>query len=103
MGWGTQFNAEIYISKEIYHTKYDVESEIKDLEEWITKLKAKIMALALATPRDIVPHDNDPVDPIFYVTNEIENLFESLEEDHYKLYKLRLLLDNWDNIKLDEL
>lgn len=102
MGWGTQFKADIFISKELYHTKYEVEDEISDKESWIAKCKAKLLALALATPRDITPHNSDSDDPIWYVTKEVDYALESIEESEYKLFKLRLLLEHWEEKEDDE-
>lgn len=92
MGWGTSFKTDIYLSRQIFHNKYELEQKIEENEKWINDLKQKLKMFAVANPKDIV----DPEwkeEPINWLSNQIDNIMEGIEESSYENYRLELYLD----------
>ena len=93
MGWGTNFTAELYLSRKMFQDRDDVVSSIEDDERIIARTKAELTALAFANPKDITPGDETP---IYYVQSLIEENIETLEEFIISKYMKELLLRNWE-------
>lgn len=98
MGWGTWTNAEIYFSKETYDTKSQVKAEKENCKNLLRQYEKELYAYAIT---DINIHLNETDcegNKITFTnfTSIIENLLEEIEELSIKLYKLDLLLDNWE-------
>lgn len=66
------------------------------VEQEITKLKGKLLALALATPKDITPNGEDS--PIDFVTGRVNELFGDLSDamfDSFSLDIIGRIIDDW--------
>lgn len=101
MGWGLEFKANIYLSKETYNTEYEVEQEIENLIESINRCKRRLALMIAANPSTFIDK-GDEVDPLYDLDNKINDHLEMLEEDIVHRYRLQLLLDNWDKREIDE-
>jgi len=92
MSWGTDFKTDIFLSHQSFISKYDVELKIKELDELISKLESNMKMFASANPKDIIPNDwND--EPINWLSNEIEDIFELYRESIVNRYNSNLYLD----------
>lgn len=92
MGWGTSFNTDIYLSRQIFHSKYELEDRIEQNKKWIENSIQKLKMYASANPKDIV----DPEwkqEPINWLSNQIDDIMEGIEEFSYENYRLELYLD----------
>ena len=86
---------KIYFDNVDINSSNQIESKQKEIEKEIIKLKGKILSLALATPKDITPSDNDPIDYISDNLNEIlDNLCENIY-DSYTVNTIEGILDAW--------
>lgn len=94
MGWGTSFKTEVYLSRKTFDNKYQVEQEIEEMKEWIQDSKAQLYMLAIANPKDLIPSDWTE-EPVRFIKNEVDRLMESIDENLIDLYKLELLLENY--------
>jgi hypothetical protein len=87
MGWGTSFNADIFLNKRTFDSIWDVDEAIADCEETIAWVKNKMFGLACSTPKDVIPNGEDPIS---YLSIELSELFEMFSEHVVLLYQLRL-------------
>lgn len=92
MGWGTSFKTDIYLSRIIFNNKIELEDKIKENKEYISKLIQKLKMFASANPKDIIDLEWKE-EPINWISNQIDNLMESIEEFSYENYRLELYLD----------
>jgi hypothetical protein len=53
MSFGTFCNCELYLSRELYKTKEELEEKIREEEEYISQLRQQICMYIASTPKDI--------------------------------------------------
>ena len=100
MGWSTELFCNITFNKETYNSKYDVQQKIEDLEKMIQICKDNIRDLIMMTePNKFCPENYDAY---IWVSNEYRDNIDLLEEYNVELYKLNLLLDNWETCHNEE-
>lgn len=100
MGWATYLTTTIEYYKETYKTKYQVEEEIEICKSIIGRCKKDLYSYAIMTePQKFCPEENDP---LIWISNEVEDNLQLLEEETIKLYKLELLLEEWDKCHNEE-
>lgn len=83
MGWGTSFTKEHYLSHKSFENKYQLESSISDLTSEIEYAKKKLLAMAVARPKDIVPEKDEEGsvnEPLSYIMHDFNETMEWLEE-----------------------
>lgn len=96
MGFGTYLYTEIYFNRQTYNSKYEVERAIKEAETQLENAKTKLTRLAFMTePNKFCVNDETPDS---YLNEELKYAFEDFEEAVIELYKLNMLLDDWDAI-----
>lgn len=96
MGWSSELFCNIHFNKQTYNNKYEVESQLEDLNNWINTCKEKLRDLAIMTePRKYC--DEETQNPYYFVINEFKDCIDNLEEALIEKYKLELLLENWEN------
>ena len=79
MGWGTDFTTNVYLSKQSFSSKYELENTIEENRRSIEDAKKRIQMFVAASPRDII----DPEwkeQPIDWLINSTEGWFEILED-----------------------
>lgn len=108
MGYGTAFTAEIYLNRQIFSSRYELDEKIKELEGYIEDSKRELTALAVSTPKDVMAEKNSdgyiesPIDQILRRTTEI---FEWMEDNYrrlYGLYQFQEYLTQNPNIDLNQ-
>lgn len=89
MGWGTDFTTNIYLSRQIFKSSFQLEDKIKEIEKEISEIKSKILMYASSNIKDILPEEwnNEPIH--FIQVNVTEDL-DLLEEKIIELYNLML-------------
>jgi len=109
MGWGTTFKAEIYLNRQIFQNRYELDEKIKEIEGFIESSKRELTALAVSTPKDVMAEkDSDgyvenPIDQILRRTAEI---FEWMEENYrnlHQLYEYQQYLDENPEVDMKKL
>lgn len=101
MGWGTSLVHETYYSKEIYKSKLQVQEAINEEKNNIQRCKQSIFALCVMTePNKMLQAEENmsTVETIQYLT---EDLFKELEESLFRLNRLEVLLEEWDDCFID--
>ena len=95
MGWGTTLFCNIYFHKETFNSKYDVQERIDEVTACLDVTKRHLHSLVVMTePNKFVT--DDETDPLYWVENECNRAIEDIREYTMELYRLNLLLDNWD-------
>lgn len=92
MGYGIDFKADIFLSRQDYPTKHSVTDRIEELSELIGECEAKLKMYASATPKDIIQSD-DSEDPIYWISSRIDEELEMYREYLINRYNLDLYLD----------
>lgn len=90
MGWGIEFKADIYLSRQSYSRKSEVEDKIDEIDRLITDHEAELKMFASATPKDIVPSDEEQID---WINNRINEILLAYQECLVDRYQLSLYLD----------
>jgi Na+/phosphate symporter len=91
MGWGTSFKAEIYLSRQVFNSKLELDERIKELEGYIESAKRELTAYAVATPRDIIAEKDESgytQNPIDELLRKVHETFEWMEDNYRDLNKL---------------
>lgn len=100
MGWGIYLYPEIYYSKVDFRSKSDVLQEIEDIKRVIEMLEEKLLSLIMTTePQKMMSNDEEcsPSEWLFFeYRNIMKGYDDSLKGYYYRLWKLELLYDNWD-------
>ena len=100
MGWNTELFCNITFNKETYNSKNEVLNEIDHIQKCLESAKQDCRNLLLMTePKKFCPEDDDP---ICWMTNLYNSNLELIEEYTITLYKLELLLENWDSCHNEE-
>ena len=87
-----------YVKVGRYYNHYHISSldELRERKQQATKeledIWGRVVALAMATPRDITPTDEDPVQ---YVTERVMGLRTMIEEAEFELQALNDIGEGW--------
>lgn len=92
MSWGIDFTADIFLSRQSYSGKDEVQDKIRELDELITDCEGKLKMYATATPRDIISPDGSE-DPINWISQRINEELELYREYLIDRFKLDLYLE----------
>lgn len=87
MSYGTDFKADIYISRKIFTSLDEVQEYRDELEEDIINDKAKVLMYVSSTPKDIIPDDWKD-EPIRWLQNQLIELLTNIEENLNLLFKI---------------
>jgi hypothetical protein len=91
MGFGTAFTTEIYLNRQLFNSRYELDETVKELEGYIESSKRELTALAVATPKDIIAEKDEsgyPQNPFDEVLRKTSEIFEFMEENYSNLNKL---------------
>jgi hypothetical protein len=108
MGWGTAFTTEIYLNRQIFNSKLELEERIKEVEGYINSAKRELTALAVSTPKDVIAEKDEsgyPQNPIDEVLRKVHENFEWMEDNYRdlnKLYQFQQYLEENPDIDLNQ-
>lgn len=91
MGYGTSFTTEIYLNRQIFKSKHELDTKIEEVEKYIESAKSELIAYAVATPRDIIAEKDESgyvQNPIDEVLRKVHETFEWIEDNYKDLNKL---------------
>lgn len=89
MGWGTEFQTNIYLSRYIFRTKSEIEEEITSKEAFLQNTKELILMYAIGNWSEI----KDKEDDIYTLQSMIDDLVQDISTTSTEIYKLELYLD----------
>jgi hypothetical protein len=108
MGWGTSFTTEIYLSRQVFSSKDELDERIKELEGYIESAKRELTAYAVATPRDIIAEKDEsgyiqnPIDEVLRKTKETFEWMEDNYRDLNKLYQYQQYLEENPDVDINQ-
>lgn len=101
MGWGIDFEASIYLSRQDYQENVElIKDEILELEKGINSSKEKILMYAAATPKDVSMQTEESVDIISNIQVELNEAFDYIRESTEKILNLTYYQEYLENKKL---
>ena len=89
MGWGTDFTAEIYLNRQVFHSSYELDDKIDELENEINDIKGRLLMYASTNVKDIIP-DEWKDEPITFIHLRVNEELALLQEKCVELYRLFL-------------
>jgi hypothetical protein len=84
---------------EVYNSKYDLEESIKDDEEIVAKMRAKLFGMCCGSAKDLFNSTDDEggrIDPIDAMTEEFNRLMDDIIEIEAHLVDKHYILENFD-------
>ena len=109
MGYGTIFTADIYLNKQIFSSKYELEDKIKELEGYIESAKRELTAFAVSTPKDVIAEKDElgyiqnPIDEVLRKTKETFEWMEDNYRELNKLYQFQEYLEENPDVEINQL
>lgn len=109
MGWGTTFKAEIYLNRQIFQDRYELDEKVKEIEGYIESAKQELTALAVSTPKDVIAEKDEsgyPQNPIDEILRKTRETFEWMEENYrnlHQLYEYQQYLDENPEVDMKKL
>jgi hypothetical protein len=108
MGYGTSFTTDIYLNRQIFESRWELDEKVKELEKFIEQGKQELLALAVSTPKDVIAEkdaDGYPQNPIEEVLRKTRETFEWMEDNYRelnKLYQFQEYLDENPDVELKQ-
>jgi hypothetical protein len=108
MGYGTLFTTDIYLNRQIFESRYELDEKVKELEKFIEMSKQELLALAVSTPRDVIAEKDEsgyPQNPIEEVLRKTRETFEWMEDNYRelnKLYQFQEYIDENPDVDLNQ-
>lgn len=100
MGWCTDLYCNISFNRETFNSKIEVQDRIEETKTYLQNSKDQLRNLVMMTePQKFCPENYDPM---IWLNGELWDLLDSIEEYSIDLYKLQLLLENWDSCHNEE-
>lgn len=100
MGWETNLFCNLTFNRQTFNSKESVQDRIDELEEEVMAAKAAIKNLILMTePKKFCPDDREP---LHWLAEEYNECMEVIIDNTIEIYKLLVLLDNWDHCHNEE-
>ena len=87
--------APIYYSCKTYNSLSEVEEDLEEVNQRIAKIHSDLRTLVFMTEPNKFKSENETAD--YYLDNQFEELYESLEEEFIERYKLEILKSNWNS------
>ena len=98
MSSGTYVKVGRYYNHHHYHSIAEIDEKIVEVSKKIEEVWARILSLCTATPRDITPQEEEPVQ---YINDRLEILREYLEDCDYQLQALHDIKEGWETREED--
>ena len=95
MGWGIDFTANIYLNKQSYSNKHDVEDKIEDLNEDIQRSKEHLFLLVGGGTSLVSEEFKD--DKTIYLHSQVTEILNEMEDCIVQRKLLYLYLDYLEN------
>lgn len=94
MAWYTDLFCNVTFTRETYNNIYEVKDRIDELKQYIQTAKNSIKDLVVMTEPNKFCSEGE--EPLCWITNEFNGNMKLIEDYTVELYKLNLLLENWN-------
>ena len=108
MGYGTAFTTEIYLNRQIFQNRHELDERIKEIEGYIESAKQVLTALAVSTPKDVIAEKDEegyvqnPIDEVLRKTKETFEWMEDNYRDLNKLYQYQQYLEENPDVDINQ-
>lgn len=92
MGWGIDFKADVYLSRESFNSVEELKDSIDECYSDMEDVKNQIGMYMAASVSDIVPDDWDD-EKVPFLRNRLRDLFESYDMYFKRAIKLEMFLE----------
>lgn len=98
MSWGTDFTADIYLSRERFENEYELDSKIEEIKDYIRIAREKILMICMNGKEAFNSDDCDgnKCDLVDVMHTNVNEHLDWLIELNDKLYVYELLKQNFD-------
>lgn len=96
MGWSTNLFCNVSFNRKTYNSRYEVESELEQVNKIINTCVSSLRDLAIMTEPEKFYNKEEYNNALCFISDQLNNNIEILEEAYIDKYKLELLLDNWE-------
>lgn len=94
MPWRTTLYTGISFDRVTYDTKYKVEEALSEVNDSIKKYESDLKNLIFITePKKFCEEEESP---LYWLSNEADNILTELKRLYIERFKLNLLFDNFD-------
>jgi hypothetical protein len=95
MAWTTDLFCSLTFSRQTFNYKSEVEEALEGEKECLNNAKNRLNQLAFMTePGKFCPEETDPY---YWIENEVKDCLLTIEDCSIAIYKLEMLLENWEN------
>lgn len=90
MGFGTDFTADMYLSRQVYHSIYEVEEKIEELKECNQDIKERMLMMLMGGVNSVNLNDCEgyPCDGVDVLHNKFCELLNLYNENTGQIYDL---------------
>lgn len=100
MSQSTRIFTRISFPDKTYNKKYEVEFDLEEVRNRLAELKSELRVLAFMTEPSKF---KDPEESTYdFLANNVNSIYEKLEELFVEEWKLSILLDFWDKCHTDD-
>lgn len=92
MSWGIDFKADIFLQRESFISKLELEDTIEECYNDMEDVKKRIAMYMASSLKEVVPEEWEG-DKILFLRNELSDLFELYDSDFKRVIKLEMFLD----------
>ena len=96
MSWGIDFKADVYLLRESFASKLELEDTIEECYDDMEDVKKRIAMYMSASLKEVVPEEWEG-DKILFLRNELSDLFESYDSYFKRAIKLEMFLEYLEN------
>jgi len=97
MSWSTELFCNISYNRKSYNSKYEVQSDLDNIENEIKTCKQELRDLVIMTEPEKYYDKEDYNSPYDFVHRRFEENIELLNELYIDRWKLCILLEEWDH------
>lgn len=101
MSYGTEFSADIFLSRRIFYNQRELSEAIADVEEELRAYREILLMVAMSNPKDLVEADED----VLYATrNRVNDIIDNIMDKQGELTLLNIYQEciNEGKVKFEE-
>lgn len=92
MSWGIDFKADVYLIRESFASKLEVEDVIEECYDDMEGVKKRIAMYMASSLSEVVPKDWEE-DKVLFLSNELADLFQSYDDYFRRSLRLEMFLE----------
>jgi DNA-binding transcriptional regulator WhiA len=98
MAWGTEFTADLYLSRLQFNSVEEIDQAIQDENDNIARVFNRLTMLAAGSAKDLVSPEYEG-DVMGFINFEINDAEQTFRESYQRIMMLETLKDNFETAK----